>query len=295
MSNYDSSVYWNNNHGMIIWLHVDNGVVFAKNKADLDNVKCSLCDKFAMKWDNNLMHIMGIKVMCDNKGFELNQTHLIHSIISKYWDNQSSAAAPLPTKLNLRSLTDGDAILRQSDFILCVGALSYVATGTHPDIGFSVNLLARHSKHPGKEQWLCLQHLLGYLDQTSTHVLCIKPKSSEHLVTVASSSCHAEFMALGIAARHSQWIQNLVDEILGCFLTIDMKCDNASCMKITTDCSSNKRSRHLDREFFISNQLLHKGLATLSWVCSADMLADIFTKSLGPRPHAIITDKLLNA
>ncbi|MBW0540911.1 hypothetical protein O181_080626 [Austropuccinia psidii MF-1] len=118
---------------------------------------------------------------------------------------------------------------------------------------------------------------------------------SKRLVTVASSSCHAEFMALGISARHSQWVQNLIGEILGRRLTIDMKCDNASCMKITMDCSSNKRTRHSDREFFISNQLLHKGLATLSWVCSAEMLADVFTKPLGPQLHACFADKLLAA
>ncbi|MBW0519647.1 hypothetical protein O181_059362 [Austropuccinia psidii MF-1] len=281
MSNYDSSIHWNNNDGMIIWLHVDDEVVFEKNKADLDNLKHSLCDEFAMKWDNNLTHIVGINVICDNKGFELNQTHLIPSIISKYWDNQSSAATPLLTKLNLWSLTDGDTILCQSNFISCVGALIYVAMGTWPDIDFVVNLLARHLKYPGKEQWLCLQHLLGYLNQTSSHVLFIKPKSpevtlevysdaswggkfsqsahaylnslswcSKCLVTIASSSCHAEFMALGIAARHSQWIQNLVGKILGSRLTIDMKCDNASCMKITTDCSSNKRTCHSQRIFY---------------------------------------------
>ncbi|MBW0468164.1 hypothetical protein O181_007879 [Austropuccinia psidii MF-1] len=329
MSNYDSSVYWNSDHGMIIWLHVDDGIVFSKNKADLDNLKRSLCDEFAIKWDTTLSQIIGINIARDNEGFELNQTHLIRSIVSRYWDNRSLAAVPLPSKLNLRSLTENDHVIRQSDFLSCVGALSYVATGTRPDISFAVNLLARHSKRPGKEQWSCLQHLLGYLERTSSRTLCIKPRRSKldlevysdaswggefsrsthgyltrlsdcsvswcskRLVTVASSSCHAEFMALGIAARHSQWVQNLIDELLGHRLTIGMKCDNASCMKITMDCSSNKRTRHSDREFFISNQLLHKGLATLDWVCSAEMLADIFTKPLGPQIHQYFTDRLL--
>ncbi|MBW0476561.1 hypothetical protein O181_016276 [Austropuccinia psidii MF-1] len=246
MSNYGSSVYWDNDHGMIIWLHVDNGVVFSKNKADLDNLKQSLCDKFAIKWDATLSHIVGINIARDHKRFELNQSHLISSIVSWYWDNHLLAAAPLPSKLNLQSLTENNPIIRQSDFLSCVGALSYVATGTWPDISFAVNLLARHLKHPGKEQWSCLQHLLRYLKQTSSQVLCMKPRRpeldlefysdaswggefsrsthgyltrlsncsiswcSKLLVTVASSSCHAEFMALGIATRHSQWVQNLI-------------------------------------------------------------------------------------
>ncbi|MBW0525783.1 hypothetical protein O181_065498 [Austropuccinia psidii MF-1] len=85
MSNYDSSVYWNNNNGMIIWLHVENGV-FAKDKADIDTLKHSLCAKFAIKWNASLKHIVGIDVTQDNSGFELNQKHLVCSIISKYWD-----------------------------------------------------------------------------------------------------------------------------------------------------------------------------------------------------------------
>ncbi|MBW0482732.1 hypothetical protein O181_022447 [Austropuccinia psidii MF-1] len=235
MSNYDSSVYWNHDHGMIIWLHVDDGVVFSKNMADLVNLKQSLCTKFAIKWNTSLTHIVGINVVQDDKGFELSQAHLICSIVSKYWDSLSSAATPLPSKLNLRSLTENDTIFRQGDFLSCVGALSYVATGTRPDIAFAVNLLARHLKYPGRQQWSCLQHLLGYLEQTSSHVLCLKPKNpemdldvysdaswggefsrsthgyltrlsgcsiswcSKRLVTIASSSCHAEFMALGMA------------------------------------------------------------------------------------------------
>ncbi|MBW0540909.1 hypothetical protein O181_080624 [Austropuccinia psidii MF-1] len=134
MSNYDLSVYWNHNHSMIFWLHVDDGVVFSKNMADLVNLKQSLCTEFAIKWNTALTHIVGINVVRDDKGFELSQAHLIRSIVSKYWDSLSSAAAPLPSKLNLRSLTENDTIFRQGDFLSCVGALRYVATGTRPDI-----------------------------------------------------------------------------------------------------------------------------------------------------------------
>ncbi|MBW0512694.1 hypothetical protein O181_052409 [Austropuccinia psidii MF-1] len=176
-----------------------------------------------------------------------------------------------------------------------------------------------------------LQHLLGYLHNTLDKKLSLTPGKSElnleiysdaswggklsrlahgylgklldctvtwcskRLVTVASSTFHVKFMALGIAAQYRQWIQHLLQEITGNMLTIGLKCDNASCMKIVTDCTSNKRTHHLDREFFISNQLLHNGLATLKWVCSTEMLADVLTKALGSQLQSTFANRLLNS
>ncbi|MBW0477853.1 hypothetical protein O181_017568 [Austropuccinia psidii MF-1] len=101
--------------------------------------------------------------------------HLILSIIDKYWDQQSLPKAPLPVKHNLTSLINNDDVVHKPYFISAIGSLSYVATGMRPDINFAVNLLARHSKLPGKYQWYCLQHLLGYLSGTSTRCLCLTP------------------------------------------------------------------------------------------------------------------------
>ncbi|MBW0487175.1 hypothetical protein O181_026890 [Austropuccinia psidii MF-1] len=68
---------------MIIWLHVDDGVVFSKNKADLDNLKQSLCGKFAIKWDTTLSHIVGMNIVRDHKGFSAQPStpHLFHCVL----------------------------------------------------------------------------------------------------------------------------------------------------------------------------------------------------------------------
>ncbi|MBW0485389.1 hypothetical protein O181_025104 [Austropuccinia psidii MF-1] len=318
-SNYDSSVYIKDETGLMIWLHVDDGIVFGRKQRDIDALQHTLCDEFNIKWSSTLKHIVGINIGRATTGFLLSQPSLIQTIVSKYWDGRHTPHSPLPPRNNMVSLTDKDEVIRQPEFIAAIGALSYVATGTRPDIAFAVNLLARHSKYPGKEHWYCLQYLLGYLSSTISRQLSLNPGvdtadlniysdaswggefsrsthgylvqlfgctvswCSKSLVTVASSSCHAEFMALGIAARHGQWVQNLLQEITGETMVLNLKCDNASCMRIASDCTSNKRTRHSDRECFITNQLLHSGLATLAWICSGEMLADVFTKALGPQ------------
>ncbi|MBW0495268.1 hypothetical protein O181_034983 [Austropuccinia psidii MF-1] len=319
-------VYLNNDCGVIRWLQIDNGAVFAKKQTDITALRSSLC----IKWDDMLHNIIGIDINHTNDGFHLGQEHLILSIINKYWDQQSLQKSPLPVKHNLTTLTNNDNVIRQPDFIAAVGALSFVATGMRPDISFALNLLARHSKFPGKDDWFCLQHLLGYLSGTSTWCLTLTPHGhtpvlevysdaslegeclrmshgfvrrlsgcsivwcSKRLMTVALSSCHAEFMALGIAARHGKWIRNLTTEFMLKPLVINLKCNNTSCMKIATDCSPNKRMRHSDREFFITNQLLHEGCPTLEWFVSGNRLSDVLTKAMGPQLHLSFADKLLS-
>ncbi|MBW0548796.1 hypothetical protein O181_088511 [Austropuccinia psidii MF-1] len=120
--------------------------------------------------------------MRNNNGFQLDQTQLIWSIVYKYWGKQNSPAVPLPVKHNLCSLTHED------DSISSVGALSYVATGMHPDIAFTVNLLEKHPKYPAKENWFFLQHFLGYLDWTSSWVLSIHSTGSDIMLNIHSDA-----------------------------------------------------------------------------------------------------------
>jgi hypothetical protein len=64
-------------------------------------------------------------------------------------------------------------------------------------------------------------------------------------------------------------------------LWVILFCDNQSAVHVATDDSSNKRTRHTDRDFYITNESLFQKKTTLTWVPTKDQLADIFTKSLG--------------
>ncbi|MBW0531620.1 hypothetical protein O181_071335 [Austropuccinia psidii MF-1] len=187
-SKYDSSVYVNSEVGLTVWLHVDDGVVFGHRQADIDNLKCSLCKEFDVKWNDGLRHIIGIEIDQTETGFHLSQPSLIQSIINKYWDEHHMPQTPLPPKYNVVSLTNDGEIMRQTEFIAAIGALSYVATGTRPDIAFAVNLLARHSKFPGKDHWYCLQYLLGYLSGSIARRLSLMPDNDASGLEVYSDA-----------------------------------------------------------------------------------------------------------
>jgi hypothetical protein len=66
-----------------------------------------------------------------------------------------------------RPLEDGETILGpEVPYLSAIGALTYLANCTRPDIAFSVNLLARFSSAPTKRHWNGIKHILRYLKGT---------------------------------------------------------------------------------------------------------------------------------
>ncbi|MBW0589305.1 hypothetical protein O181_129020, partial [Austropuccinia psidii MF-1] len=130
----------------------------------------------------------------------------------------------------------------------------------------------------------------GFLAQLNG---CSVSWCAKRLVKVASSRCHAKFMALGIAARHGRWMKSLLDNMLGSSTPLQLFCDNTSTIWIATDSSSNKRTKNSDREFFITNQILRDGTATLEWVPTTEKRENTLTKALGSVSHKHMTGLIL--
>lgn len=95
---------------------------------------------------------------------------------------------------------------------------------------------------------------------------------------VAASTCHAEYMALGVGTRNCLWVINLLEDCLGYREVGNILCDNKLAIKVLSNDSSNKRTRHSDREFFITKNTLRCGNTRITWVPSNAQVADIFTK-----------------
>ncbi|MBW0485850.1 hypothetical protein O181_025565 [Austropuccinia psidii MF-1] len=320
-SDLNKSLYMHESRKAMIWLHIDDSIIAMEDKQLLLQLHDELGKSFKLKWEDTVKSIVGINVLWTNGGYKLCQQQIIESIIENAWDSTPSTKMPLPAKCNLVTLHDDKELTDARDYIGVVGALSYVATGTRPDIAYAVNLLARHAARPGRDHWRCLQHFLGYVHHTKQLSLCLEPQHrglqlnvlsdaswggefsrsthgflaqvngcsvswcAKRLVTVASSSCHTEVMAPGMAARHGKWIKNLLDNMLGTPTLLRLLCNNSSTIQIVTDSSSNKWTKHSDREFFITNQILRDGTATLEWIPNTEKKADALTKALESVSH----------
>jgi hypothetical protein len=212
--------------------------------------------------------------------------------------------------------------VNHSNYLSIIGKLNYVSIGTRLDITYAVNCLARFFSRQSPKHWKALNHLVFYLAGTKDRCLKISPSRtdvrpvecftnanwggpnaqstyrvliclygcpimwvSRRHVTVASSTCQAKYMALGHATRHSLWIRNLLQDVLGVTFTVHVFCNNQSAVKIACKDASNKRTQHVERELYVSNQALHQGKTQLNWIPGKDQLAKVLTKALGKSAH----------
>ncbi|XP_060972484.1 secreted RxLR effector protein 161-like [Cannabis sativa] len=142
-------------------------------------------------------------------------------------------------------------------YLSAIGALMYLANCTRPDIAFSVNLLARFSSAPTSRHWKGIKHILCYLQGTIDKGLFYSYNCGSQLIgypdagylsdphkarsqtgylftcgdtaiswrstkqtLVATSSNHAEILAIHEANRECVWLRSMTQHIRGtCGLT----------------------------------------------------------------------------
>ena len=99
---------------------------------------------------------------------------------------------------------------------------------------------------------------------------------------VSTSTTEAEYIALGHAARESVWIRRFLnklgvaDPIGACVLYGD----NETSIILTKNAESQARTKHIDVQYHYIRELEADKEVTIEWICSANMLADGFTKAL---------------
>ncbi|CAH9090012.1 unnamed protein product [Cuscuta epithymum] len=150
-----------------------------------------------------------------------------------------------------RPCEDDEEILGpEIPYLSAIGALMYLANNTRPDIAFSVNLLARYSSSPTRRHWNGVKHIFRYLNGTIDLGLYFKNGANATLIgyadagylsdpqkaksqtgylftygdtaiswrsmkqtLTATSSNHAELIALYEAGRECVWLRSMIQHI----------------------------------------------------------------------------------
>ena len=179
-------------------------------------------------------------------------------------------------------------------YFSAIGALMYLANCTRPDIAFAVNLLARFSSAPTKRHWNGVKHVLRYLQGTIDLGLFYPNKTKPVLIgyanagylsdphkgrsqtgyvftyggtaiswrsqkqtLVATSSNHAEIIALHEASRECVWLRSMTQHIRATsgLPTIEdpitLYEDNAACVaQMKEGFIKSDRTKHIPQKFF---------------------------------------------
>jgi hypothetical protein len=212
-----------------------------------------------------------------------------------------------------------------------IGKLLYVANHTRPDLSVAVGKLASFVANPTDAHWMALKRILRYIRGTlyfgivlggsfltpilvgyadSDYGGCLDSRKSrtgytfhvgvgcishqsKRQPTVALSTAEAEYMALAEATKELKWLRQLLAELGFNQEPTEVFQDNRACVQMANGNVNHQRSKHIDIRHHFIQEAIENGDMKLTWVPSADMVADIMTKIL-PAPAFIRLRDLLN-
>ncbi|GKF53294.1 hypothetical protein Tco_0160204, partial [Tanacetum coccineum] len=119
---------------------------------------------------------------------------------------------------------DEDILDPKVPYLSAIGSLMFLTSHTQPDISFSLNLLARYSSCPTRRHWNGIKQIFRYLQgynsdphigrsQTGyvfTHGGTAISWHSVKQTIAATSSNHAEILAIHEAGRECVWLRNVI-------------------------------------------------------------------------------------
>ncbi|KAJ3698209.1 hypothetical protein LUZ61_001914 [Rhynchospora tenuis] len=330
-SHYDPSLFFAHVQGqlIIVLVYVDDIIITGSDNSMISNCIAQLNTRFAIKDLGPLHYFLGIAVNNNSKGMHLSQSKYIKDLLQR--TNMLSAkptTTPLATDMALFP-GDSEPFSDPHLYRSTVGALQY-ATVTRPDISFAVNKLSQFMHSPTSNQWMAVKHVLRYLSGTLHHGLQFHAKSDAQLhaytdadwagssfdrrstsgysifwghnliswsakkqPTVARSSTEAEYRSLALACAELLWVQYLIQELhFHLYQPPIIWCDNIGATFLASNPMFHSGTKHVEIDFhFVREKVAAKSLC-VRYLCSADQLADIFTKPLSTNRFTLLRDKL---
>ena len=208
----------------------------------------------------------------------------------------------------------------RTTYLSMFGSLNYLPTISRPDLAYAVSLTGRFNANPSQDHMDAVVRVYKYLVKTlnagiaykntgnaivqgfvdSDYAGCPDTRrsttgwvftlaggpvswSSKRQATVADSTCEAEYIAAGEAAKEAIWIKGFVNDLklLPNLGTVKLHVDNTSAIKLAKNPGMHSRTKHIDIKHHFLREKVQDGTISLVQIKGKDNPADIFTKPLG--------------
>lgn len=313
----------------IVALFVDDFFVFSNDTNETKHLKHVLTSHFKIKDLGEIKKCLGVNITVDKskQTIILSQKDYIDQLLHKFNMSQCKPAqTPMETKLNV---SKNEHCVGNFPYQQIIGSLMYLAVLTRPDIAYTVGFLSQFNNCYSKEHCSYVKRLLRYLKCTKDYGLkysangssilegfvdadwggnvidrrsytgicftlsgCVISWETKKQNTVALSSSEAEYMAITEACKEAIYLRNLQYEITQKLYTIDIFNDNQSAQKLTENPVFHKRTKHIDIKYHFCRECVANNIVNVRYLPTAEMPADLFTKSLGSTKHYEFLDKI---
>jgi histone deacetylase 1/2 len=300
-------------------LYVDDQLLIGPDEAILEGVITLLAVRFQLTDMGNAKFYLGVDMDISPGRVALSQKRYIKDLLQKF--PSPKPARQVLTPGVIRREDTSPLLQSCDVFPRIIGALLYLAVWTRPDISNATQKLSRVLACPTQDDLDAAYRILHYLSSTqdleivytaaalplytsycdadyASDALCVpKRRSTSGAVvflgggpiiwasrtqhSVALSTCEAEYMAAGVAAREVLWLRHLLPELhFDLNGPSEIQCDNESCLALIKDPICNSKSKHIDiLHHFVREHVLQKTLI-FKFVPGTENVADIFTKPL---------------
>ncbi|KAL0453825.1 UNVERIFIED_CONTAM: Retrovirus-related Pol polyprotein from transposon TNT 1-94 [Sesamum latifolium] len=231
-------------------MKVDGAIEKFKQQVDL--TKEFLSSRFSMKDMGEADVILGIRIIRENKGISIFQSHYIEKL----------------------------------EYSKVIGCLMYAMISTRPNIAYAVGKLSSFTSYPSTHG----KQLGGYSKDHSSisgWVFLLGGGAiswaSKKQTCITNSTIESEFVALAAAGKEAEWLRNLIHEIPlwpKPISPISIHCDSAATLAKAYSQMYNGKSRHLGVRHSMIRELIMNGVISVEFVRSQHNLADHLTKRL---------------
>ncbi|GKB51124.1 zinc finger, CCHC-type containing protein [Tanacetum coccineum] len=256
--------------GFIIFLYIDDILIFGTDQVQVDLTKKFLSSRFFMKDMGEAGVILGIRIKHESNGIAISQSYYIKKVLKKF---------------NILLICSGDWLI---DVCLTCNKGLYIA--------FVAGLLKTgYTSNPGTQHWQAIQRVLKYLKKTIDYRLTYTgyPSVLEGYTdaswisnTEDNSSTSGWVFLLGggvisCASNKQTCITGLTMESE--FVALAAVGKEAECVATLAKAYSqmyNGKSRHLGVRHSMIRELITNGVISIEFVRSQRNLADHLTKGL---------------
>ncbi|CAG4980331.1 unnamed protein product [Colias eurytheme] len=274
-------------------------------------------------------NFVGLQIERSKGHLFIHQTKYIEKLLIKFnMNNANGCSIPIDphTSLIKKKVTLEERIPYRE----AVGSLMHLAIVSRPDIMFGVSLVSRYLDCYDDTHWVVVKKILKYLKETKEYGINYSSTdnnivegysdsdyatdtdsrrstsgyvfikngaavtwSSQRQQSIALSTTEAEFMAACSATKEALWIKRLLCDISAYNQdSICLNVDNQSAISVIKNVDFHKRCKHIDVKYKFVKEKFQENEIDLSYICTNEQCADIFTKPLPRVRFQYLRDKM---
>uniref|UniRef100_A0A1B6C2D3 Integrase catalytic domain-containing protein n=2 Tax=Clastoptera arizonana TaxID=38151 RepID=A0A1B6C2D3_9HEMI len=166
----DQCIFKNENGSLYLAIHVDDGIIMAKELQEIQNLLKKLKENFEMTSNENLNSYLGMEINRSNKGIHVTQTKYANQVLKKCnMTNCKEVTTPIVSE----EKTDEATLIVQDNtnfpYREAIESLLYLTNKTRPDMAYAVNYESRSMEVvPSKKDIQNVKRTLRYLKGTKS-------------------------------------------------------------------------------------------------------------------------------